>query len=57
MDCDEGGMSDHECGDDTCCCADPQPNVVCETCDGKAGWILCLHEGGVCEMRPQGTSE
>jgi hypothetical protein len=38
----EGGFSYHDCGEDTCCCLDPQPNVVCDTCDGAGGWWVCL---------------
>ena len=35
-DCDgEGGY--HDCGDDTCCCADPWD---------EDGWIVCDHCGG-----------
>ncbi len=31
------GYSYHSCGEDCCCCADPEPNVVCDLCDGH-GW-------------------
>ena len=24
----------HDCGEDTCCCRDPQPNKTCEICHG-----------------------
>lgn len=34
----EDGYSHHECGDDTCVCLNPVSNVVCDICDGKAGW-------------------
>ena len=40
--CDEYGMSYHNCGEDTCCCLNPLPNVTCEVCDGKHGWYVCL---------------
>jgi len=40
--CDGEGMSGHDCGEDTCCCADPVPNVPCDVCDGKGGWWSCL---------------
>jgi len=30
--------SHHDCGEDTCCCADPQPNVMCDICGGEGGW-------------------
>jgi hypothetical protein len=38
----EGGFSYHDCGEDTCCCLDKSPNVVCDTCDGAGGWWVCL---------------
>jgi hypothetical protein len=31
-------LVDHDCGEDCCCCADPQPNVLCDICDGAGGW-------------------
>jgi len=39
-DCEEG-FSYHDCGEDTCCCKNPEPNVVCETCSGEDGWWVC----------------
>jgi hypothetical protein len=36
------GMSYHDCGDDCCCCADPEPNVTCDICKGKGGWLVCV---------------
>ena len=43
-DCDEcggDGLTEHDCGDDTCCCLDPEPNVECWVCDGLGGWWTC----------------
>jgi hypothetical protein len=48
-DCEEG-YSYHDCGEDCCCCIDPQPNVKCHTCDGEGGWWRCFN----CESK---TSE
>lgn len=30
----------HDCGEDCCCCADPDGdlNEDCDTCGGKGGW-------------------
>ena len=36
--CGGDGYADHDCGEDCCCCADPEPNVVCHVCHGKGGW-------------------
>lgn len=36
--CGGTGYSHHDCGDDCCCCADPEDNVVCDVCDGAGGW-------------------
>jgi len=38
--CDEG-FSSHDCGEDTCCCADPVDNVICDICKGKGGYEVC----------------
>ncbi len=35
--CGGEGYSSHDCGEDTCCCLDPEDNVLCEQCAGK-GW-------------------
>jgi len=37
----EDGYSSHDCGEDTCCCADPIDNVVCDICRGACGWWRC----------------
>lgn len=36
--CGGEGYSDHDCGEDTCCCLDPEDNVRCDVCNGKGGW-------------------
>lgn len=41
----EDGFSDHDCGEDCCCCVDPYPNITCDICEGKGGWYVC---GGGC---------
>lgn len=35
------GFSHHECGEDCCMCLDPEPNVRCDVCSGKGGWLRC----------------
>jgi len=34
-DCQGEAFVDHNCGEDTCCCLNPEPNVPCSTCDGE----------------------
>ena len=36
----EDGYSYHECGEDTCSCLNPEPNVICDTCGGKGYWEI-----------------
>jgi len=38
----EEGYSYHDCGEDSCCCLDLLPNVVCDVCNGEGGWYVCL---------------
>lgn len=60
----DGGFSHHDCGEDTCCCLHPEPNVVCDECDGKemhnwcprCGWDLvqeCYINGKPAEPKSQ----
>lgn len=48
----EDGYSDHDCGDDCCCCLYPEPNVVCDYCDGYSGWYACLSSSIWCDANP-----
>ena len=41
IECDEG-LSGHDCGEDCCVCADPEPNEICDACKGQGGWWVCL---------------
>lgn len=36
--CAGDGVVGHDCGEDTCCCLNPEDNVPCDICDGKGGW-------------------
>lgn len=49
--CDDGYV-DHDCGEDCCCCLDPEPNVVCDCCHGTTGWYACLSSEDWCEAHP-----
>lgn len=42
--CGGEGYSYHDCGEDTCCCLDPEDNVVCDVCGGEGGWLLGRHQ-------------
>ena len=57
VDCDDGWITcwscggegdEHDCGEDTCPCADPDRDdrVICRECRGKGGWPcgVCLSE-------------
>ena len=35
----EGGY--HDCGEDTCCCLDKSPNIICDECDGTGEYLVC----------------
>lgn len=39
--CGGDGYYGHDCGDDTCCCLDPEENERCDICNGKGGWRTC----------------
>lgn len=34
-DCGGTGFNGHDCGEDTCCCLNPEENVECGRCDGE----------------------
>lgn len=48
----EDGYSDHDCGEDCCCCLHPEPNVVCDICAGRGGWNACISSAAWCEGNP-----
>ena len=35
------GSDEHDCGDDTCVCLQPENNVQCDICRGNGGWYRC----------------
>lgn len=49
--CDEGYVG-HDCGEDCCCCLDPEPNVVCDLCHGATGRYYCMSDAGWCNAHP-----
>lgn len=40
--CGGEGVSDHDCGEDCCCCLDPEDNVSCDMCRGKGFFTSCI---------------
>lgn len=46
------GLDGHECGEDCCCCAYPEPNVLCQHCNGEAVWHECVSSPEWCEANP-----
>jgi hypothetical protein len=50
--CGGEGLSHHDCGEDSCCCEDDSPNVMCEACGGHGGWNACLADRKWCEANP-----
>ena len=41
--CGGEGYSDHDCGEDCCCCLNPENNVTCDICEGEGDYKVCLH--------------
>lgn len=42
--CGGSGYSYHDCGEDVCCCLDPEDNVKCDQCSGNGGWWECWNK-------------
>lgn len=40
--CGGDGVSGHDCGEDCCCCLDPEDNEPCDVCEGEGGWKACI---------------
>ena len=50
--CGGEGIDGHDCGEDCCCCADPDENVRCGICDGEGGWPVCASSVEWCSAHP-----
>ena len=46
------GVSGHDCGEDSCCCEDPEENVWCDYCRGQGGFYHCLSSHAWCKANP-----
>jgi hypothetical protein len=50
--CGGEGVTSHDCGEDCCCCLDPEDNVACGACGGSGAFPLCLSSPEWCEGHP-----
>jgi hypothetical protein len=50
--CGGEGVDGHDCGEDCCCCIDPEDNVPCDACRGRGGWWQCMSNPVWCEAHP-----
>ncbi len=50
--CGGEGVDGHECGEDCCCCADPEENIQCDICVGHGGFWECLSGVKYCLANP-----
>jgi hypothetical protein len=50
--CGGEGYSSHDCGEDSCCCADPDDNVTCDICRGSGTIGICLSSPEWCNAHP-----
>lgn len=53
--CGGEGWVEHDCGEDTCCCLYPEPNVPCDVCRGVGSFEKCLSSREWCEANPLPT--
>lgn len=52
LECGGEGYIEHDCGEDCCSCAEPEPNVLCTTCWGRGGWWRCMSTNQKCAANP-----
>lgn len=50
--CGGEGTDGHECGEDSCSCAFPEDNLVCEICNGTGSYAVCLSSADWCQSHP-----
>lgn len=50
--CGGEGVDGHDCGEDSCMCRDPEPNVSCSYCQGRGSWLVCLSSEEWCRANP-----
>lgn len=50
--CGGEGLDGHDCGEDCCCCLDPEPNQRCDYCRGSGGHWECMSSPRFCTANP-----
>lgn len=40
--CGGDGVFGHDCGEDSCCCLEPEDDEICEICGGVGAFKMCL---------------
>lgn len=50
--CDGNGVSGHDCGEDCCCCSDPEDNIQCDACGGRGTFPRCMSSHEYCHGHP-----
>jgi hypothetical protein len=50
--CGGEGYSGHDCGEDSCCCADPEENIPCDMCYGSGTLARCSSSREYCGEHP-----
>jgi hypothetical protein len=50
--CGGEGYTSHDCGEDSCCCADPEDNVLCDVCKGDGTFAVCVSSADWCNAHP-----
>ena len=56
--CGGKGVDGHDCGEDCCCCADPEDNIACDCCLGEGGWWVCeacTSNSALCDKKGAGA--
>ncbi len=48
----EDGYDGHDCGEDCCCCLNPEENVLCQFCLGAGVFHFCLSSAEWCQANP-----
>lgn len=44
--CGGDGVYGHDCGEDCCCCADPEESEPCDLCGGRGYFGVCIGNCG-----------